>query len=302
MSLRSSIATAALLTLLGTSCGWAEPLGVATAFDGAYRVDLGNRQATELGLTGQYASQLIAVEGMAYAPDGRLFAVSDNLKALFRIDPNSGAATFVGPLGLSGEGQYSNLDTAFAITADGKAWLASAVVSRLWSVDLNIGLATPVGDTNVKISGLAARGNELFAAGSRGDEGLYRVNTHSGQATLIGSFKQAVPYAPTISIGFDTQDRLWGVINYNPPLSDGNFVNWSDVALIDPDRGTIALQGPLTGPASLKSISVRGLALSLPHATAVDAEVVPAGGPLAALALGLGLALIARRRLGRPLH
>ena len=48
------------------------------------------------------------------------------------------------------------------------------------------------------------------------------------------SFKQAVPYAPTISIGFDTQDRLWGVINYNPPLSDGNFVNWSDVALIDP--------------------------------------------------------------------
>ena len=48
MSLRSSIATAALLTLLGTSCGWAEPLGVATAFDGAYRVDLGNRQATGL--------------------------------------------------------------------------------------------------------------------------------------------------------------------------------------------------------------------------------------------------------------
>ena len=151
MSLRSSIATAALLTLLGTSCGWAEPLGVATAFDGAYRVDLGARSATELGLTGQYASQLIAVEGMAYAPDGKLFAVSDNLKALFRLDPVTGAASFVGPLGLSGEGPYSNLDTAFAITADGQAWLASAVVGKLWGVNLGTGAATEIGDTGVKL-------------------------------------------------------------------------------------------------------------------------------------------------------
>ena len=301
MSLRSHIATAALLTLLGSANCWAEPLGVIAALDGVYRVDLATRQATELGFTGQYAGQLVAVEGMAYSPDGTLYSVADNLKSLFRIDPRNGAASFVGPLGLSGEGQFSNLDTAFAITADGRAWLASAVVGKLWQVDLGTGTASPVGDLGFKVSGLAARGNELFAAGCRGDEGLYRVDQDTGAARLIGGFKKEVPYAPTISIGFDAQNKLWAVINYNPPQTNGSLSTWSDLAEVDVEAGTIKLDGSLTGPDSLRTIAIRGLSIAAPTAVTATVDPVPAGGPLAIglLVLGLGIfgGLHSRRRV-----
>ena len=300
MSLRSHIATAALLTLLGSANCWAEPLGVIAAFDGVYRVDLATRQATEIGLTGQYASQLIAVEGMAYSPDGTLYGVADNLKSLFRIDPNNGAASFVGPMGLSGEGQFSNLDTAFAITADGRAWLASAVVGKLWRIDLGTGTASLVGDLGFKVSGLAARGNELFAAGCRGDEGLYRVDLDTGAARLIGGFKKEIPYAPTISIGFDAQNQLWAVINYNPPQTNsGTFASWSDLARVNVEAGTIALTGSLTGPESLRTIPVRGLSIAAPTAVAATSDPVPAGGPIAIGLLALGLGIVGGLRLRR---
>jgi len=302
MSLRSQIATAALLTLLGASSCCAEPVGVVTALDGFYRADLGARQATELGFAGNYAGQIIAVEGLAYAPSGDLYGVTDNLKSVFRFNPNTGAASFVGPLGLTGEGQFSNLDTAFAITADGRAWLASAVVGKLWSVNLSTGAASLVGDLGYKISGLAARGNELFAAGSRGDEGLYRVNVKTGTATLIAGFKRVIPYAPTISLGFDAQDRLWAVINYNPPQNgNGSLATWSDVAQVDPETGSIVLTGSLTGPSSLQTISVRGLSITPPHVTggtapvAVPSSNLPALGTLL-LALGLAGGIGLRRR------
>jgi len=293
MSLRSRIATAALLTLLSATSCWAEPVGVVTALDGFYRADLGARQAVELGFAGNYAGQIIAVEGLAYAPNGDLYGITDNLKSLFRFNPANGAATFVGPLGLSGEGQFNNLDTAFAITADGRAWLASAVVGKLWTVNLGTGTASPVGDLGYKISGLAARGNELFAAGSRGDEGLYRINTTTGKATLVAGFKRVIPYAPTISLGFDEQDRLWAVINYNPPQSDnGSLATWSDMAIVDPESGNIALTGSLTGPESLRTIPVRGLSITPPRLVAATPVPVPASSssPLTALLLALGLA------------
>lgn len=278
MSLRPWPAAAVLFALLATGTVGAEPVAVFAAFDGIYTVDLARPSANFVGETGSYAGQLIAIEGMAYAPDRVLYGVSDNAKAVVRIDATSGAATVIGPLTLDGQGQFNNADPALAATADGRFWLSSATLRKLWRLDPASGATILVGDLGVTITGLAARGNELFGAGSRGDEGLYRIDTSTGRAVLIARFGSAIPYAASISLAFDEQDRLWAAVNYNPPQDDnGPIANWNDLALIDTTTGAIALQGALTGPRQLSTIPVRGLAITAPHAgSGVAVNTVPA--------------------------
>ena len=78
----------------------AEPLAYASGFDALYRIDLADGKATLLGEFGSAgAGALIGdVEGLAIAPDGTLFAVSDARKTLLRVDPANGRATTVGEL------------------------------------------------------------------------------------------------------------------------------------------------------------------------------------------------------------
>src|SRR5205814_1233884 len=74
------------------------------AFDAVYRVDLAVRQAQYLGSTGSIGGNLIAIRGMAFGPDGTLYAASDNQKTLVTLAPNA-AAHVVGSLGLAGQGR-----------------------------------------------------------------------------------------------------------------------------------------------------------------------------------------------------
>lgn len=301
MRLRLPIAAAALLTLLGTVACQAEPAPVVSTFDAVYRLDLTSRQSSFLGSTGTYANQPVGIEGLAYAPDGTLFGITDNLKALFRINPQNALGSYVGPLAVSGlASPTTNLDTSLAIAADGRAWMASAALKKLWRLDLATGATSPVGDLGVQITGLAARGGELYGAGARGQEGLYRIDPASGRASLVGSgFKASLPYAASIGLAFDAQGALWAVVNYIPPQRDGDpLPTWSDLAQVDLASGTLRLAGNITGPRELQRSVLQGFALAVPQGGAVTVDVPANSSWALALLVLLILALSARRLRG----
>jgi hypothetical protein len=302
MSLCTRLAAAALLTLLSVSAAVAEPFALATAFDGVYRVDLATREASLVGEMGLYGTQYIAVEGLTYAPDGKVYGVSDNIKALFRIDPLVAGASFIGSIGLAGQGQppLDNLDTSLAATADGRFWLASAYTGQLWRVDPATGATSLVGATGVKVSSLAARGNVLYAAGSRGDEALYTIDTTTARATRIASFRNVTGYAASVSLAFDRDGTLYAVVNYNPPEHDSDpLTQWSDLARIDTTTWQMTRLGTITGPNELRTLAIRGFTIAPPVAGGIAVTEIPAASSrlLALLAsLIAGVALVSLRR------
>lgn len=310
MSLRALLAAAALFVLL-TGKVTAEPSALVAAYDQIYRVDFATRKATLVGDNGRYGSQPIVFKGLAYAPSGALYGTSDNIKSLFRIDAPGVATNFVGSLGLTGQGDQANfdaMDLGLAIGCDSQQWLTSTFAQKLWKVDGNSGATVSVGALGAKITGIAAKGRELYGFGSRGDDGYYRIDTATGRATLIKSYPSLVGKASSIWPAFDASGQLWAIVTYMPPPIPGlPGVPWSDLAKIDAATGEMTLLGPITGPESLEFIGLLGVAIAPPAACPTgtgSATPIPAGSPAgyallaALLALGTGFGL--RRRAVKP--
>lgn len=285
----------AILLPLGAE---AAPVGYVSSFDRLYRVDLGTGQQT---LVGDFRlpsnERVFDVEGLAFAPDGTLYGVSDASEVLLRINSATGASTAVGSLGLAGQGTGAgnNLDFGLSFTCDGKLWLAAETAAKLWEVNAANGSTRAVGALGAKITGLAARGQDLFGIGASGDERLYRIDTGNGAATPIGS-----GFGPSIrfddgGLDFDAAGNLWAVFDYRPTEPNRS----SDLARIDAATGIATLTG--------RSIADdgEGLAIAPPAcgpsggatASTVPAGNVPGQALLAALvALLGGLALRWQRR------
>ncbi|HJU38806.1 MAG TPA: hypothetical protein VJ724_04480 [Tahibacter sp.] len=299
MSLRALLAAAAVFVLL-TGKVIAEPFALVSAYDQIYSVDLATRQATLVGDNGRRGGQPIVFKGLAYAPSGALYGASDNLKALFRLDAPGASTNFVGNLGLAGQGDAANfdaLDFGFAIGCDAQQWLTSTYAQRLWKVDANTGATTLVGNLGAKITGIAAKGRELYGFGSRGDDGFYRIDPATGQATLIRRYPSLVDRASSIWPAFDASGQLWVVVSYMPPPLPGlPGVPWSDLAKVDVTTGEMTILGTITGPDSLEYIGLLGFAIAPPAACptgVVPTTPIPAGTPAGnALLAGL-LALVA---------
>jgi len=289
MSLRACPAAAALFALLATSVATAAPFAYAPAYDQLYRVDLGSRTATLVGVSGSYAGIPIVFKGLAYAPNGVLQGASDNTKSLFRIDFPGSPANLVGSLGLAGQGDPQRLDAldlSYAMTCDGSAWLASGVARKLWKVDTVTGMASLVGSTGARVTGLAARGRELFGAGDYENPSLFRVDTATGAATAIGTFNVNSSKISSVWPAFDSSGQLWAAISYippPPPSANAFPPDWSDLALIDANSGAMTVLGPITGPEDLRSVPLFGLAIAPPApcpAGTATPQTVPAGSPL----------------------
>ncbi|MBL8300890.1 MAG: hypothetical protein JNN30_21320 [Rhodanobacteraceae bacterium] len=309
MSLRARPAAAALLALLTASAVTAEPFALAPAYDQIYRVDLATRTATLVGATGQFAGQPIVLKGMAYAPSGSLLASSDNTKSLFRLDFLNSKPSFVGSLGLAGQGdpaRFDALDLSYAVTCDGSAWLASGVTRKLWKVDTNTGATSYVGTTGARITGLAARGRDLYGTGDYENPSLFRINTSTGSATAIGSFNVSSSKISSVWPAFDSSGQLWAAVSYippPPPAANAFPPDWSDLARLDPASGAMTLLGPITGPEDLRSVPLFGFAIApqapCPTGVVATPQPVPAGSPTGyALLAGL-VALLASFGLRR---
>ncbi len=250
--------TAALLSIVPISPARAEPLAYGVAYDELYRVDLGTRRASLIGRTGNHAGTPLALlSGLSYGPGNELYAIAGTQKALVRIDAGTGAASFVGRFGLAGqgEGQFDALDLSMTYGCDGSFWMTSAIKRDLWKVNPNNATLTLVGNTGRQLTGLAMRNGKLYGTGIGSDLGLYTIDTTNAAATRVGGFASSIPW---IEPGFGYEGTLWATLSYNPPLNR----DWSDLATIDPATGALTNLGPITGPDSLRGISMKGLALA----------------------------------------
>ena len=263
--------TAAVLLIAPFSLAQAEPVGFGVAYDELYRIDLGTRQATYVGSAGDYAGvPLAALTGLSYGPGNELYAVAGNQKALVRISASDGAASYVGDLGLAGQGQgqFDALDLSLAYGCDGSFWMTSAINRNLWRVNPQTGATTLIGSTGRLISGLAVRNGILYGTGIGADQGLYRIDPQTAVATRVSTFSESVPW---IDPSFGADGTLWATFSYNPPFNR----EWSDLATIDPVSGVATNLGPITGPERLRYFSMKGLAVAPTSCVPSD----PGGGP-----------------------
>lgn len=305
---------AAVLTIAPFSPAKADPAGYGVAFDQLYRIETSPPRASYIGEAGNFGGQSYGLlKGLTTGPGNTLYALSDSLnqKPIVTLNASTGAATYLSASNLSGgSGQFNSLDFASAFTCDGQMWLSSATSRNLWRVNPTNGSTVLVGSLGATITGLAARGNELFGAGGRGNNSLYKINTTTAAAALIGGFGTANSgWISTISISFDSSGALWSVLNYLPPAPGGTTIaDWSDLARIDPASGIATVVGPITGPESLRGIGISGFTLGqapctvLPPPGSGDGSAqatLPSTSSWSLIALLLGLLMAVAWRFSR---
>lgn len=282
MPLRA-ILVALVLGVFASQARASDLVGYGEAFNVLYAVDLTTNTAVQIGGPGQitYAN----IEGLTFSPNGTLYAVSDAgpTKTLLTIAQSTGVATAVGTLNL---GTNNQLDLALAFTCDGKLWM-SASTGQFWSVNPATASVTALGNLGVKITGMAARGSLLFAAGSQGNNNLYSIDPVKLTAKLIGSY-QSTNYITTISPAFDASGQLWAILDYVPPQQGSSAIaNWSDLAKLSVTSGALTVLGNITPPApvdtnsptyaNLYQIGLKGLAI--PSGACVAAAATTASTP-----------------------
>jgi hypothetical protein len=275
----------------------ADPFAYATSADftavpASYRIiriDLATGVSTVVGRVGY-----VDVEGLAIAPEGTLYGVSDQSpKTLFTIDTTLGRGTPVGAgngnLGVAGEGvgSFDSLDLGLSFTCDGRLWMSSDTTGKLWEVDRNTGTARLVGNMGVKISGLAGNANALYGMGIEADRGLYKINVDSAVATRIGPASNVAPFVDA-GMDFDSAGNLWAVLDYNAPPDSrpGDLNKQSDLVRVNLTTGEFTY-------VSRTFPEVEGLAIARPPACAVagpaPAPSIPVNMPQALVLLGMFL-------------
>ncbi len=256
----------------------AAPVAYGASVLRLYRIGLGSQTATALNTYGAAGGQEIAdIEGLAFAPDGILHGVSDPSKALVRLNTSTGRATLVSRLDVSLRDAPS-LDLGLAFTCDGRAWLSSDQQRRLWELNPVDGSVRLLAETAVRLSGLAARGNELFGISVAGPDApsltqsIYRINTSTGELTRIGEFSTNLPVVDA-GLDFDEQGRLWATFDYNPqPGANPSVVDYGDLVEIDPRTGSLLSRTPMVWMPRGAEGGIEGLAIT-------SACNVPTGGP-----------------------
>ena len=307
MPLRAFIAALVLAVAHGTAAA-ADVIGYSEAFDTLFRVDLSTHTAQELGPAGSLNGTRIAdLEGLSYSPGGTLFAVSDGLKILLRINPQTGHATVVGPLNLGNEALTAHLDLGMTFTCDGRLWLSAAADGNFWQVDPASGATTLVGNLGVKVTGLTSSGQDLYGTGSQGNNNLYRIDPATAKSTLVGAYGIGT-YVTTVSPAFDASGKLWSILSYVPPQQGTTEIPpWSDLASINAATGSLINTGNITGPSDLQTEfygELRGLALMPPVCGSAGGpgaatDATPSLSPWGLLALAASMSLLAGTRLRR---
>ncbi|HET8898593.1 MAG TPA: hypothetical protein VFN09_07490 [Rhodanobacteraceae bacterium] len=304
--MRAVVCLAMMVACLPVSSAHAQTSGSAYAidYDQLYRVDLATRQATLIGAAGNNGPQAIAdLSGLTTTPDGTLYAASDTIKSLVRINPSTGQASVVGKFGIVlGTDPTAPLDYAMTAACDGSLWLSSATARQLWKVDPQTGASTLIGSLGRTITGLVVKDDALYGIGGRGEEGWYRIDTRSGTATLIGGLGSMVTYLASASPAVAPNGQMLAALNYVPPPTNTMPADWSDLASIDSGNGVTNVLGTITGPASLRGIGIRGFTTGVPacnRTTAGTTYGVPATSRWALLPLIGGLLLLALWRLRR---
>lgn len=304
----------AVLAILSAATGaHAQTVGYAAGYDTLYRVNLEGGAATEVGKFGSVPSgagtvPISDVEGLAFSPAGELYAVSDARDLLIKVDTATGRATTIGSLGLRGQGgnQFDNLDFGLAFTCDGRLWLSSDVSRQLWQVNPATGATTLVGDTGQPISGLASWNGELYGVGVFDRHNVYRIDTATAQATLVGRLGTSFTVYDA-GADFDSQGRLWITLDSLAPPEGLPSVYREELTRVDIANGATLDTRLITGIGSgINIVQMEGLAIAAPACGSGGGNASIAAVPtqsdwarwLMALVLA-GVGLLGLRRVAR---
>lgn len=273
----------------------AEPIAYGVGFSDLYRVDLASGQASRVGAIGYND-----VEGLALtdfntllgAVDGTAGAGGTSSDFLVRIDTGTGAGTLLGGLsGLAGAGPNGQLDYGLAQTCDGRLWLSSETSQELWELDRNTGTTRRVGSTGAAISGLAARGGELYGVSAGAAPSLYRIDVATAASTLIGPLN-AGGTVNNVGLDFDASGTLWAVL-------DPNDVTPSRAARIDLATGRATVTANIGANIGFKGLAIAPVGACQPGAVGAVPVAVPGPGLPGLLLLGLAALGLGARALRR---
>lgn len=235
------LAKTLLLILLTVASGLlsAAPVGYSinsdsgTDFsDGLYLIDLAT--GNQIDRIGTVQSVLlnarIDVEGLAFAPDGRLFGIDDESLKLFQIsldnalvDPDNDY--FIDDLSKGGN------DFGMTFACDGNLYVTSVTRQTLYRLEVD-GTVDPVpigdeGGLGANISALAAYGNPVrlygLGNGTAGENAaaapiLYEIDVTTGAATEIGNLGPGVGQYAEGGLAFDAAGQLWAITDRRPVL------------------------------------------------------------------------------------
>ncbi len=304
----------AVLAILSAATGAnAQTVGYAAGYDTLYRVNLEGGAATAVGKFGSVPNgagsvPISDVEGLAFSPAGELYAVSDARDLLIKVDTATGRATTIGSLGLRGQGgnQFDNLDFGLAFTCDGRLWLSSDVSRQLWLVNPATGATTLVGDTGQPISGLASWNGELYGVGVFDRHNVYRIDTATAQATLVGRLGTSFTVYDA-GADFDSQGRLWITLDSLAPPEGLPSVYREELTRVDIANGATLDTRLITGIGSgINIVQMEGLAIAAPSCgtgggnAAIAAVPAQSGWARWLMALVLaGVGLLGLRRVAR---
>lgn len=217
------------------------------------------------------------VRGIDAAPDGTLRAVDDQSDRLVGIDPVTGSASDLGPIGHDVGDQ-----AVLCHDAKGDLWLIDE--QDLLLLDLASGQATLVVVIDRPVEAAAWHHGALI--GARSTE-LFRIDPSTGQTTSL-TRGPGIVWREIDGLASDGRD-LWGVVGTY--LSSPATALYWQLVRIDPATGELTVDGWIRG----SSADLFGLAL-VGSVTAIPATGL-AGAALIALSLACAGVLCLRRRM-----
>ncbi|MGB3903487.1 MAG: hypothetical protein WBB22_01050 [Anaerolineae bacterium] len=168
--------------------------------DRLWEIELSTGVATPIGPTG-----FNDIDALSFSATGVLYGVDDENNGLVTCDPNTGACSSVGPLGVAVR------DMGLAFDGAARLWMATEepLPSTFYSLSPLTGAAAVIGVQGQRVTGLAFRNGVLYGLGGDYTNNLVTIDRASGTATVVGSLL-AVSLADG-GIDFDGNGSLWGI-------------------------------------------------------------------------------------------
>jgi hypothetical protein len=268
-----------LITLLTTaaSVAAAAPVGYSINSDGIedathdslYSIDLATGAETWIGRVTSRGVIRSDVEGLAFAPDGTLYGIDDDVMKLFPINPDNGTVQTSDDVFISGFLTHGNNDFGMTFACDGSLYITSVATKSLYHLALD-GTTTLIGlegNLGANISALAAYGENpvmLYGLGNGLDgdlkedsPNLFRIDVETGIATELMELGGAAEAYAEGGLAFDDDGQLWAITDRRDPIGQPLP---SELIQIDLDSATVSnvIQTNVAGFESLAITVPRG--------------------------------------------
>lgn len=218
-----------LLASLFATAANGEPLAYSVNADGGaqdnlYLIDLANGSDQARGQLFNGVEIRTDTEGLAFSPDGTLWGMDDASRTLFRINKITGATNYLEEISFLGLPENGANDFGMTFDCGNTLYLTSVTTRTLYrltweGINGNIEVVGSAGALNANISAIAAIGNptQLYGLGNgllpEGGEdapNLYRIDTNTGVAEVIGALGDIGDYHEA-GLAFDSNGGLWAI-------------------------------------------------------------------------------------------